>query len=122
VKELAKETSKATEDISQKVEAIQTDTRSAVSAIATISDIIGQINQLQHAIAAAVDHQTATTNEIGKSLTDAAKGSSEITHSIGLVATAAHNTSAGSRVSEKSVAELSRTAAMLQRLVSQFKV
>lgn len=122
VKELAKETSKAAEDISQKVEAIQGDTRSAVSAIGTISDIIGQINQLQHAIAAAVDQQTATTNEIGRSVTDAAKGSSEIAQSIALVATAAQNTSAGSRVSEKSVAELSRTASMLQRLVSQFKV
>src|SRR5579872_2360133 len=63
VKELAKETAKATEDISRKIEAIQTDTKAAVDAIATISDVINQINGISNTIATAVEEQNATTNE-----------------------------------------------------------
>ncbi len=68
VKELAKETAKATEDISQKIEAIQTDTRGAVAAIGQIGTIINQINDIQNTIASAVEEQTATTNEISRNV------------------------------------------------------
>src|ERR1022692_3793657 len=78
VKELAKETAKATEDISLKIEAIQTDTKGAVDAIAEISAIINQINDLQNTIASAVEEQSATTNEIGRNIAEASKGSTEI--------------------------------------------
>ncbi len=86
VKELAKETAKATEDISQKIDAIQSDTRGAVKAIGEIGEIIGQINDLQGAIASAVEEQTATTNEITRNVSDAARGSSEIAQNIVTVA------------------------------------
>src|SRR5262249_27693934 len=62
VKELAKETAKATEDISRKIEAIQSDTKAAVSAIASISNVINQINGISNTIATAVEEQNATTN------------------------------------------------------------
>ena len=75
VKELAKETAKATEDISQKIEAIQGDTQGAVEAIDQIGTIINQINDIQNTIASAVEEQTATTNEIGRNVAEAAKGS-----------------------------------------------
>ena len=68
VKELAKETAKATEEIGRKIEAIQMDTGSAVDAIGGISTIINQINDIQITIASAVEQQTATTNEIGRSV------------------------------------------------------
>ena len=74
VKELAKETAKATEDISQKIEAIQTDTRGAVEAIGQIGTIIDQINDIQNTIASAVEEQTATTNEISRNVAEAAQG------------------------------------------------
>ena len=64
VKELAKQTAKATEDISRKIEAIQGDTKGAVEAIAQIGKIINQINDIQNTIASAVEEQTATTGEI----------------------------------------------------------
>ncbi|MEL6347920.1 MAG: PAS domain-containing methyl-accepting chemotaxis protein [Myxococcota bacterium] len=92
VKELAKETAKATEDISQKIEAIQTDTTAAVGAIAEISEIINKINQLQITISSAVEEQTVTTNEIGRNLSEAAKGSSEIAKNIVSVAECARTT------------------------------
>jgi methyl-accepting chemotaxis protein len=68
VKELAKQTANATEDISQRIEAIQTDTKAAVQAITQITDIINQINDFQSTIASAIEEQTATTNEISRNI------------------------------------------------------
>jgi methyl-accepting chemotaxis protein len=121
VKELAKETAKATEDISQKIEAIQTDTRGAVEAIGQISAIINQINDIQNTIATAVEEQTATTNEIGRNVTEAAKGSSEIANNICSVATAAASTTQAANDAQSATAELARMSATLQEVVNTLK-
>jgi methyl-accepting chemotaxis protein len=121
VKELAKETAKATEDISQKIEAIQGATKSAVQAIAEISGIISKINDYQNTIASAVEEQTATTNEITRNVSEAAKGSSEIAQNITGVATAAKSTTSGANDTKKASAELSRMAAELQQVVASSK-
>jgi methyl-accepting chemotaxis protein len=120
VKELAKETAKATEDISQKIEAIQGDTRGAVAAIGQISNIIGQINDIQNTIASAVEEQTATTNEISRNVNEAAKGSSDIAQNITGVADAARQTTSGANDTRKAAMELTRMAAELQTLVTTF--
>ncbi len=86
VKELAKETAKATEDISRKIEAIQTDTKAAVDAIGTISGVINQINDISGTIATAVEEQNATTNEMSRNVSEAAQSSGEITSNISGVA------------------------------------
>ncbi|KAB2648157.1 MAG: PAS domain-containing protein [Verrucomicrobia bacterium] len=121
VKELAKETAKATEDISQKIEAIQGDTKSAVIAIAEISAIINKINDYQNTIASAVEEQTATTNEISRNVAEAAKGSTEIAQNITGVATAAKSTTSGANDTQKAAGELSRMASELQAIVSNFQ-
>lgn len=121
VKELAKETAKATEDIGQRIETIQGDTSSAVDAIGEISGIIAQINDLQTAIAAAVEQQTSTTNEISRNVGEAARGSAEISRSIAGVAEAAQSTLAGASSTEGAASELSNMASQLQGLVGQFK-
>jgi len=121
VKELAKETAKATEDISQKIEAIQTDTKGAVEAIAQISGIINQINDISNTIASAVEEQTATTNEMTRNVAEAAKGSSEIAENITGVAKAAQSTTAGASDTQKAAGELAKLAADLQKLAAQFK-
>ncbi len=120
VKELAKETAKATEDISQKIEAIQADTVGAVSAIREISQIIDKIAEIQTTIASAVEEQTATTNEMGRNVTEAAKGSSEIAQNITGVAQAAIATSQGAADSLHASSELARMAAELQSVVNRF--
>ena len=122
VKELAKETAKATEEIGRKIAAIQGDTEGAVAAIREIGSIIAQINDIQTTIASAVEEQTATTAEIGRNVTEAAKGSAEIAQNIAGVAQAAQSTSSGATETQASAGELSRMASELQRLVSQFKV
>ncbi|HMK31355.1 MAG TPA: methyl-accepting chemotaxis protein [Terriglobales bacterium] len=121
VKELAKETAKATEDISRKIEAIQSDTKGAVEAIGQISTVIGQINDIQNTIASAVEEQSATTNEISRNLAEAARGGVEITKNIAGVADAARSTTAGATDTQKSAQSLERMSAELQDLVSQFK-
>ncbi|MEZ6137879.1 MAG: methyl-accepting chemotaxis protein [Pirellulaceae bacterium] len=121
VKELAKETAKATEDISQKIDAIQTDTQGAVEAIREISEVINQINDISNTIASAVEEQTATANEMGRNVGEAARGSSEIAQNITSVASAAESTTQGASNSQQAASELSRMAADLQNLVSRFK-
>ena len=122
VKELAKETAKATEDISRKIEAIQTDSKAAVSAITTISEVINQINGISNTIATAVEEQNATTNEMARNVSEAAQGSGEITSNIAGVAQAAESTSRGATDAQKAAQHLVHTSAELRRLVEQFKI
>jgi methyl-accepting chemotaxis protein len=117
VKELAKETAKATEDISQKIEAIQSDTRGAVAAIGQISSIINQINEIQSTIASSVEEQTATTNEMTRNVAEGAKGTEDIAKNITGVAQAAHDTSAGAARSLTAANALSDMAVELAKLV-----
>ncbi|HET7690421.1 MAG TPA: methyl-accepting chemotaxis protein [Nocardioidaceae bacterium] len=122
VKELAKETARATEDIGQKIEAIQANTQGAVSAISEISEVIGKINDIQTAIASAVEEQTATTNEIARSVTEAAGGANGIAADVTQVASAADDTRQGAQNTLQSATDLAGMGAELRRLVSQFKV
>ena len=117
VKELAKETAKATEDISQKIEAIQSDTKGAVEAIEQIGKIINQINDIQNTIASAVEEQTATTNEIGRNVAEAAKGTTEIASNITGVAQAAKSTTEVAANTEKNAADFGKVADELAALV-----
>jgi methyl-accepting chemotaxis protein len=121
VKELAKQTAKATEDISRKIEAIQADTKGAVEAIGQIGKIINQINDIQNTIASAVEEQTATTGEISRNVAEAAKGSNEIAQNITGVAQAARGTTEGADNTKGSADGLAKIALDLQQLVSQFK-
>ncbi len=120
VKELAKQTAKATEDISQRIEAIQGDTRGAVEAIEGISSIINQVNDISNSIASAVEEQTATTNEIGRSVAEAAQGIGNIAKNISGVAVAAKNTTQAANDMQNASRELSSMASQLQMLTSKF--
>ena len=120
VKELAQETSKATEDIGRRIEAIQSDTAAAVAAIKDISTIIAQINDTQSTIASAVEEQTATTNEMGRNVTEAATGSNEIAENITGVARSASDTTAAASSTSQAADELARMASDMQQLVDEF--
>jgi methyl-accepting chemotaxis protein len=122
VKELARQTAKATEDIGRKITAIQSDTTGAVEAIGTISEVIHQVNDISGTIATAVEEQSATTNEMNRNVSDAAKASGQITQNIGGVAEAAQGTSTSAQESQKAANDLAGMAEELRRLVGQFKV
>jgi methyl-accepting chemotaxis protein len=120
VKELAQETAKATEDIARRVQAIQGDTTAAVAAIGEISHIVAQISDRQTTIASAVEEQTATTNEMSRSVTEAAQGSGQIASNITGVSAAADSTTQALTQTRTAVDELSRMAADLRTSVSRF--
>lgn len=122
VKELAKQTAAATEDISQRIGAIQSDTQSAVGAISRISEIINQVNDISNTIAGAVEEQTAMTSEIGRSVCEAAGASNEIAQSLTGFAEAAQGTSAGAGSAQAAAAELAEMAQTLRRRMERFKL
>ena len=122
VKELAKATASATEDIGRKIATIQADTTGAVEAIGRIGAIIKQIYDIQNTIASAVEEQTATTNEIARNVAEAARGSADIAQNITGVAHAAHGTSSGASATQEAARELAGMADTLLRLVAQFRV
>ncbi|GGM27487.1 methyl-accepting chemotaxis protein [Dactylosporangium sucinum] len=122
VKELAQETARATEDISRRVEAIQADTTGAVGAIGEISQIISRINDYQLTIASAVEEQTATTNEMNRSVSEAATGSAEIATNVSTVAAATQNTSRSVTEAQRAASDLSRMSSEMRSLVARFTI
>jgi len=122
VKDLAQETAKATEDISRRVAAIQTDTTNAVAAIGEISRIIARINDYQVTIASAVEEQTATTSEMNRNVNEAAIGSAEIATNIASVAAAAHTTTNAGNDSRTASENLVRLSTEMRTLVGQFHI
>jgi methyl-accepting chemotaxis protein len=122
VKELAKQTAAATEDISQKIEAIQADTKGAVTSISQIGKVIAQINDISNTIASAVEEQSATTNEIARNATEAAKGSSEISKNITQVSEAAKSTTEGANNTLTAATELAKLAGDLKGIVAKAMV
>ena len=121
VKELARETAKATEDIGGRIEGMQGEARRAVEAIAEIGSVIEKIDALQTKIAAAVEEQSVTTGEIGRNIAEATTGSAEIAENIVQVARAAQSTAEGAANTQVSSQELSRMAQALQRLVEDYR-
>jgi methyl-accepting chemotaxis protein len=120
VKELAKETARATDDIGRSIESIQVDTEEAITAIGHITMIIGQINDISSTIASAVEQQSATTSEMGRNVSESAQGSGDIARNITTVAEVAHNTANGAGQTMTAATDLARMAAELKQLISKF--
>ena len=114
VKELAKETARATEDIGQKIVGLQQDTGQAVEAITRTGAIIARISELQTTIAAAVEEQNVTTSQISQQIREASQLSEEILGGITEVAQGALSNRDG-------IQEVNRTGAVLDTLSSEFK-
>ncbi|MEM1349786.1 MAG: methyl-accepting chemotaxis protein [Myxococcota bacterium] len=119
VKELAKETARATEDISKRIEVIQEDTTAVVTAIEEIGSVITEINDRQMSIASAVDEQSASTDEIARSAQVAASGSQEVTHSVGTVSEATQKTLERVEQVRLSSQELEHIATSLHELIER---
>jgi len=122
VKELAKETAKATEDISMRIDAIQTDVTAAVDAIAEIGTIIRQVNELQVTIAGAVEEQSATTREIGHNVQSAAGASGDIAKNIMGVASSVESSTAFASDAEHAASRLGNVSRALADLIARYKL
>ncbi|GID93215.1 methyl-accepting chemotaxis protein [Amorphoplanes digitatis] len=122
VKELAQETARSTEDIAGRVEAIQRDTGKAVEAIAGITAIIGQISDYQTTIASAVEEQTATSQEINRSVTEAADASAGIATNVATVAGASQVAGGGVIQTHAAAEQVAQMSGDLKVLVSRFTI
>jgi len=136
VKELARQTAEATEDIRRRIEGIQSSTSTAVGSIGRIGEVIARVNEVSRTIASAVEEQSITTREIAQNVgqtagaaetvsrgvAESAATSREITRNIAGVDTAARQTAQGAAQTQTAGQELSRLAETLQGLVEQFKV
>jgi methyl-accepting chemotaxis protein len=122
VKELAKQTAKATEEIKQKIAVIRENTGGAVEAIGGIKGVIDKVSHISTVIATAVEEQSATTSEMARNVTEAARGASTISENIRGVAEAAQSTSTNVGESQTASEHLARMASQLRELVGNFKV
>jgi methyl-accepting chemotaxis protein len=122
VKELAKQTAKATEDITNRINAIQGDTKDAVSAINGISHVIEKLNGISVAIAAAVEEQTATANEVARVVKDSNRGVEGIAEIVKNVNAAAKQSATGAGQTLEAARSLSQLAERLKDLVKSVKI
>jgi methyl-accepting chemotaxis protein len=120
VKALASQTSKATDEISAQVGAIQGATQSSVEAIQGITTTIGQVSEIASAIASAVEQQGAATLEIARNVAEAARGTGEVSENISGVNDAARETGVAATRVVDSAAELSRSGEALKTQVDVF--
>jgi len=117
VKELAKQTAKATSDITNKIGAIQSDTNLAVEAIGGISEAVEKLNGISGVIAAAVEEQTATTNEVSRVVVESKKGVESIAATIKMVSMAANESTTASNQTLTASQDLSGLAERLTALI-----
>jgi methyl-accepting chemotaxis protein len=122
VKELAKQTAKATDEIKQKITVIQANTGGAVEAIGGIKGVIDKISQISTEIATAVEEQSATTSEMSRNVAEAARGATTISSNIQGVAEAAQNTSTNVGEAQTATEHLARVANQLRDQVGRFRV
>lgn len=120
VKELATQTSKATEEISSQISAIQGETQTAATAISSVTEIINQMNEIAHSISAAVEEQGAATQEIAVNATEASRSTVEVTTSIESVAAAAENTRNAAETVDDAAKQMHQNADSLKSQVATF--
>jgi len=121
VKELARQTAKATEEIGGSINVMQADAKGALASIEEITAIINKMNEISGIIASAVEEQAATTAEINRNVSEAATGSTEIAKNIKSVADAANSTTEGASNSQQAASDLSKIAVALEGAVAKFK-
>jgi methyl-accepting chemotaxis protein len=135
IKDLAKQTAEAALEIKEKIVRNQESTQKTIGQINSVTQVVTDINDIISTIAAAVEEQSATTQEISDNITQMSQGIQEVnknvTHSsdtaikivadINLVNNNAGKLSASSGNASNSAEKLAQLAANLQQLVSVFK-
>jgi methyl-accepting chemotaxis protein len=120
VKALAEQTSKATDEISQQIQGIQSATQESVGAIREIGNTIGRMSEIASAIAAAVEEQGAATQEIARNVQRAAQGTQQVSSNIADVQRGASRTGSESSQVLTAARSLSSESNRLKLEVSKF--
>jgi methyl-accepting chemotaxis protein len=119
--DLARATARATDDIAKMIATIQSDAEEAVAMIRDIGLVVSRINDFQSTIAGAVEEQTASSNEMTRSIADAASASGDIAWTIVSVAAAALATASGVDETMEASVDVHRTAGELADVVGRFR-
>jgi methyl-accepting chemotaxis protein len=136
IKELARQTAEATQDIKDRIAGIQTTTSGAVTQVEEISRVINDVNEIVSTIATAVEEQSATTKEIAGNVSQASHGIQEVSQNVAQSSTVSQEiakdiaemnqsssemSNSSSQV-DMSAQELSTLAGQLKEMVGRFKV
>jgi methyl-accepting chemotaxis protein len=121
VKELAHETARATDDITAKITHIQATTTRAAQAIERISGTIGGIHEKQTTIAAAVEEQSATTQEIARTVGDITVSADQVAQAMAGMTSLNQETRGGAHVASQSAVELSELATDVRETTHRFR-
>src|SRR5579884_87505 len=122
VKDLAKKTAQATEEIGRRVGEIQGDSKEVVSTIGDIGQIIHRLDEISQSIAASLEEQSTTANEVARNVGEAVKGTEEVATGIGGVAMATQSTADVSANISSASQNLAQMSAELMSLVRAFQV
>jgi methyl-accepting chemotaxis protein len=120
VKSLANQTAKATEEIAGQIDAIQMASRASVTAIKAIGETISEMSKISGTIAAAVEQQTAATQEIARNVQQAAAGAQLVTSNIAGVTDASKATGSAATEVLSAANDLARQADDLKTQVETF--
>ena len=121
VKELANQTSKATDEIAGKIDSIQKNAVEVVESVEEINKIMQEVDTLSTTVSSAVEEQATTTNEITRNMTETSTGVNDIVKNITGVAQAAEDNSKKSQETKDSADALGQLAQRLQDLVKLFE-
>ena len=136
IKELARQTAEATNEISKRIEGIQDSISGTITDIEQVPKVINEVNEIVSTIATAVEEQSVTTKEIASNVTQASQGVQEVTENVAQSSTVSADlsrevsevnqasgeiASSSSQVSLSAV-DLSKVSEHLKTLVGQFKV
>ena len=122
VKELAKQTAKATEEITVKISNIQDTSKESVNSIGSITEVIEKINNIAVTIAAAVEEQTATTNDVARVVQESRDAVQGIASTVKTVAGAAEQSTTGASQTLEASQSLNKLASELSALVEKIEV
>lgn len=120
VKNLANQTAKATEEIRGQVEAIQNQTQNAVNEIRSVTDVVRHLEEISSGIAAAMEEQSAATQEISRNVGEAANGTDEVVSNISGVSSAAAETGREASVVLNEAQSLSQRSKEMGESVQNF--
>lgn len=120
VKNLAAQTTKATDEIGQQISGVQSATGGAVTAIRRIAGIIAEVNAISTGIAAAVEEQGSATDEIARAAQQAADGATSMSRSVAQVSSAAGAVADSAGLVTRSASALADQAETLRTEVQSF--
>jgi methyl-accepting chemotaxis protein len=136
IKELARQTAEATEDIKGKVDGIQSSTQGTLTDLEQITRVIQDISEIVNTIASAIEEQSAVTKDIARNVSEAAGGVKDANQRVAQMASVSRSVAqditavneatgamaTGSEQALTSAAELAKLAEDLRQLMSQFRI